>query len=244
MHVFLTSSPTGPLDGARKVVGMDSMNHFDQHLFSVWKENSRCLIIAASPQSFDMNDEMTHFFYHACLDSGLSVATFDCLDYRNPYIDLDYDVIFLGGGHVPTENAFFQDIHLKERLQDFDGILIGISAGTMNCASIVYAQPEEPGEAINPNYHRFIEGLGITDTQILPHYQMVKEYMLDGYRLYEDITYNDSYGHQFLVLVDGSYLYIHDGQEIVYGEAYIIKDGILTPICRENEHVWYNSSRV
>ena len=54
-------------------------------------------------------------------------------------------VILLSGGHVPTENAFFASMDLRDLLADFDGVIIGISAGSMNCADTVYAQPEEPG---------------------------------------------------------------------------------------------------
>ena len=38
----------------------------------------------------------------------------------------------------------------------------------MNCAQIVYAQPELEGEAIDPKYERFLEGLNLTKFQILP----------------------------------------------------------------------------
>lgn len=32
MAIFLTSSPTGPLDNSRKVDGLDKMNHFVDQL--------------------------------------------------------------------------------------------------------------------------------------------------------------------------------------------------------------------
>ena len=67
-----------------------------------------------------------------------------------------YDVIFLGGGHVPTQNAFFHRIGLREKIRNFDGIVIGISAGSMNSADVVYAQPELPGEAADESYQRFL----------------------------------------------------------------------------------------
>ena len=56
MIVFLTSSPTGPLDGARKVDGFDKKNKFFDNLKKYWKPNSRCLMIAASPHEYDAND--------------------------------------------------------------------------------------------------------------------------------------------------------------------------------------------
>ena len=70
-------------------------------------------------------------------------------------------MILLGGGHVPSQNQYFKDYKIKEKLKEFDGILIGISAGSMNCANIVYAMPEEAGESINPGYQRFLTGLHI-----------------------------------------------------------------------------------
>ena len=238
MVVFLTSSPTGPLDGARKVDGFDKKNKFYENLKKYWKENSRCLMIAASPQEYESNDEMTQFFGGTVWKEGLSCSVFDLWDDRTEDFSKEtlhsYDVIWLGGGHVPTENAFFKKIGLREKFSDFNGIIIGISAGTMNSADVVYAQPELPGEAVDPNYVRFFEGLGLTKTNILPHYQMVKDWYLDGKRLYEEITYNDSWGKEFLVLPDGSYLLIANGQEVVWGEAYVIANGMLTKICEDD----------
>ena len=38
MILFLTSSPTGPLDGSRPVDGLDKMNHFVDNLRKYWKK--------------------------------------------------------------------------------------------------------------------------------------------------------------------------------------------------------------
>lgn len=239
MILFLTSSPTGPLDGSRVVDGFDKMNQFSVNVKARWKENAKCLMITAFPEDDAANDEMLDFFKKTLQKEDLSFQTFDIWDGRTSdysgEILQSYDVIFLGGGHVPTQNTFFQKIQLREKLEGFDGMLIGISAGTMNSADIVYAQPELPGESIDPDYARCIRGLGLTNVNILPHYQMVKDYMLDGVRLYEDIIYKDSMGKQFFVLVDGSYLLQENGKEKIYGEAYLIANGRIMKICEENE---------
>lgn len=238
MIVFLTSSPTGPLDGSRKVDGLDKKNHFVDNLKKYWKDNSKCCIIAASPESYHMNDEMCEFFKNTFLQEKLSIQCFDLIDRRYSQFSKEdlhqYDVILLGGGHVPTQNNFFKDIELREKIEGFDGIIIGISAGSMNSADIVYCQPEEEGEAIDPNFQKWITGLNLTNTNIIPHYQMVKNRYLDGMRLYEDITYKDSINHHFIVLVDGSYLLI-DNKETIYGESYLIADGHIELLCHENE---------
>ena len=149
----------------------------------------------------------------------------------------EYDVVILAGGHVPTQNAFFKRIDLKERIKDFDGILIGISAGTMNSAETVYAQPELEGESIDEKYQRFLSGLGITTLMILPHYQDIKDDMLDGKRLFEEITFADSYGREFFALVDGSYFMIENGKTTLFGEAYLIKDGRIERICEKDKKI-------
>jgi len=65
---------------------------------------------------------------------------------------------------------------------------------------------------------------------LVPHYQMTKDYMLDGMRLYEDITFGDSYGRKIYVMVDGTYLYIDENGEELRGEAYLIEDGKMRQI--------------
>lgn len=235
MILFLTSSPTGPLDNSRPVDGLDTMNYFRENLYNCWKPQSRCLMITADPDNYDSNDEMTGFFADAFARTNLSWSSFDLWDGRTENFSREilhsYDVIILGGGHVPTQNAFFHKISLGDHIRDFQGIVMGISAGTMNCAATVYAQPELPGESIDPFYHRYLSGLGLTGTMILPHYQMVRNFWLDNRRLFEDITYGDSYGKSFLALTDGSYLMIQNGTETIWGEAYEISDGILRKIC-------------
>ena len=59
----------------------------------------------------------------------------------------------------------------------------------------------------------------------------------DGKRLFEDITFADSYGNRFTVLPDGSYVLCEDGIETVYGEAYIIENGSMEKICENGNSV-------
>ena len=239
MVVFLTSSPTGPLDNSRPVDGVDRKNGFLTHLKKYWKEQARCLIISAFPSDDAANDDMQVGMADAMRRSGLSVGTFDVWDDRTKDYSAEclqsYDIVFLGGGHVPTENEFFHRIDLRNKMKTYDGVVIGISAGTMNAADIVYVQPELPGEAVDPEFRREAMGLGLTKTNILPHYQMVKNWMLDGMRLFEEITYGDSRGRAFLALPDGSYLLQEAGEILVFGEAYRIADGVLEQIGAENE---------
>ena len=85
------------------------------------------------------------------------------------------------------------------------------------------------------NYPDVFLSCGMTDAMILPHYQKTRYFQLDGLRLFEDITYSDSMGRRFYALPDGSYLLGRHGKEELRGEAYLIQDGILKQISRENQ---------
>ena len=146
-------------------------------------------------------------------------------------------VILLAGGHVPTQNAFFREIGLRQLLADRERVIMGVSAGSMNAADVVYAQPEEAGEAVDPAYRRFIPGLGLTQRNILPHYHMVKDNVLDGMRLFEEITFSDSHGRTFWVLADGSYILETAGEARLYGEAWVIRDGAMQKVCEEGRSI-------
>ena len=239
--IFLTSSPFGPLDNSYEVEGLDPKNGFPDLVRERWKEDARVLIISAFPADIPANMEMRSFMEQALEISDLSLSAVDIWDDRTVEYSREalcsYDVIFLGGGHVPTENAYFDRIGLRDMIRDFDGMIIGISAGTMNAAETVYAQPEEEGEALDPDYERFIPGLGLTDINILPHMQMIAGMELDGMKIIEEISLGDSFGHDFLAIPDGSFVLIEEGLSTLYGEGWQIKDGQMRQICSEGDSV-------
>ena len=239
MKLFLTSSPIGIYRSNEPLnyKGFNPANGMVDALKQFWPDNARCLLISAFHDEYEVNDRMRDDYEHIVKDTGLSLSCMDICDSRNGKEKaaelLSYDFVILGGGHVPTENAFFRRIGLEEGLRGFDGIVMGISAGTMNCARIVYAQPELPGEATDTDYERFIPGLGLTEYNLLPHYNAVKNDILDGMRLIEDIAFADSIGHTFYAITDGSYLLQTEDRAEIRGEAYLIRDGNIRQICTE-----------
>lgn len=230
--VFLTSDPgTQYIENQE---GLNADNNFIENLKKYWKDNANVLLVSSDPYNDKMNEECRNFIKESFPLSGLSVENVDiCNDsHRDLAKHLDnYDFILLAGGHVPTENKFFKEIELKKEIEKFDGIVLGISAGTMNCASTVYAMPELEGESIDPEYKRYISGLGLTDINIIPHYQYLKGVMLDGSNMIDDIACSDSMGKKFYGVVDGAYVMIENGEHTLYGEGYIIENGNIQKIC-------------
>ena len=244
IKLFMTSSPMGAYRSAEAPAfkGLDPANGLVEELLSYWRENSRCLLISAFPDEYSVNDRMREDFERIFRETGLSLECMDLCDLRNGAEIISqlpqYDMVILGGGHVPTEKAFFDEIGLRDAFlsgDGWDGIVMGISAGSMNCAEVVYAQPEMQGEAADPSYQKFIRGLGLTDLNILPHYQAVKHDRVDGLRLMEDITYPDSFGKTFYAIVDGSYVLQTENRKEIRGEAYRIADGQIRKVCENGE---------
>ena len=232
MTLFLTSSPC--IDGAPRAI-LNPANGFLDRLRQALPENPRCLFIASSPDRRDLTCRFGADMFLAFAEAGIHFSAYQVLDGFNAEdaaeLIFDSDFLILAGGHVPTQYTFFRDIHLDVLLQEFEGTILSISAGSMNAAWEVYIQPEEAGESLDPDFVRFAPGLGLTSVSVCPHYQKVKHSMLDGKRLFEDITYPDSQGRSFCALPDGSYILVEDGSEILYGEAYRIRNGILEQLC-------------
>lgn len=242
MKAILTSSLGGQvkIDGKRLPAKLPETNGLLKCIKDVWKKDSKVMIISGSPEYFDKNDSVLFCLKGAFSLSELGTSEVLMCDERNKEIIErlpEIDVLILAGGHVPTQNSFMKTIGLKERLQSWDGLLIAWSAGSMNCAEMVYAGPELPGEAIDPNYQRWICGLGITKTNIFPHFEVLKDEMLDGMRLIEDITYSDSMGHEIIALNNGSFIVVDNGTEVLYGEAYSIKNGEQRQICTDDKWI-------
>ena len=208
MKSILASSLGGQIkvDGKRIPMKLMEDNGLLDRIRSCWKADSKVLIISGSPNFYEKNDSVISCLKESFSLSGLSYSEFLMCDERTKEIIErlpEMDVLILTGGHVPTQNAFMKELKIKERLQDWEGLLVAWSAGSMNCAETVYAGPELPGEALDPNYQRWISGLGMTRTNIFPHFQELKDEILDGMRLIEDITYADSMGHEIIALNNG-----------------------------------------
>ena len=235
MNVFITSSPY--LDGADRAI-LNPENHFLDNLRQALPPFPRALFIAADPQNREDTCRFGADTVAAFCEAGMPFQSYHILDGFNAeqaeILIANSDILLLSGGHVPTQNDFFQDIGLRQLLQGFDGVVVGISAGSMNCADVVYVQPEEEGES-SPDFPRWAEGLGLTDVNILPHYQKVKDNILDGLRLFEDITYADSMGNTFFVLPDGSYFYQDEDGLLLCGEGYRLQDGILEQLTQNGD---------
>ena len=200
----------------------------------------RVLLISAAPDDRGFTDSVRKGMSDCIHASGIGTEKIVMLDRRNaakaPELVRWADWIILCGGHVPTQNRFIHEIGLKELMKSFDGVVMGCSAGSMNCADHVYSHPELPGEARDPQYKRWLRGLGLTNINLVPHFEQVRYALVDGLRLFEDVAFPDSWGHRFYTFRDGGYVIQKKGRLAeLRGEAYEITRGAMRRISEENK---------
>ena len=77
------------------------------------------------------------------------------------------DIIYLQGGDPFVQLKYIKDNGYDEFLKNYDGILLGLSAGTMNLSKIAfYSKDEDYPETI------FYDALGIINLTIDPHFDI------------------------------------------------------------------------
>ena len=234
MTLFLTGSPTR--------YGEDhftSDNGFLDRVKAELPERPFILLVSAAPDDMAFTDSVLKGMSDCISKSGIIPRKTVMLDRRNASEARDLvkkaDWIILCGGHVPTQNRFINEIGLKGLLEGYKGVVMGCSAGSMNCADMVYSHPELPGEAVDPGYRRWLRGLGLTDINLIPHYHQVRNVILDGKRLFEDVVFPDSHRHRFYTFPDGGYVMVKDGRSTLFGEAWEITGGGMRKVSEENK---------
>lgn len=223
--------------GNRIAKNFGNENHILDNLKKYISNYDNFLFVTSDEYNFEATDVYANVTFQS-FNLTLPFKNYKILDSRTEknavQLIKDADLIFLCGGHLPTQNEFFNRINLKDKLKQTDAFIIGGSAGAMNMAENVYSIPELEGESIDPNFKRSLVGLGLTDINILPHYDVFTNVILDGKKFVEEIVLPDSYKRTVYALNNGSYILV-DGKNYLYGEAYLLKDGIINKINNRDE---------
>ncbi len=234
MKCFLTSSPT-----VGRTCVLNPANGFVDEISSAVGAAPHALFISSDPDNYGFTDGYAEMIRQGFRHIGISLRNYRTLDSRNAsnVSDLisESELVVLAGGHVPTQNRFFAETGLRDATTGFDGVVLGISAGSMNSADTVYSPPELDGEALDLGYQRFLKGLNLTQRMIVPHYDFWMNETLDGLDYVNGILRPDSLNRTFYALVDGSYLYSADGTEEIRGESYLIRNGEISPLADKDD---------
>lgn len=112
MSCFLTSRMDDPNTGE-----LNTANRFAEELRLRLPNPCRALHICSDPDNRDIMDRYTSITRQMLENAGFRFERFDPLDGRNEKLAEKLvggsDLLILAGGHVPTQNRFFQKISLR-----------------------------------------------------------------------------------------------------------------------------------
>lgn len=234
MVSFLTSSFVPYSDDPGAKTPLINENGFAENLCKYWTSSAKFLVVAADPDDAEKNEQIAREMQTTFSNAGFPFEEVKILDHRNSDKASELvswaDIIYLSGGHGPTENKFINEINLAVLLADYNGLFIGLSAGTLNAAFVTIQVPELPGESDDPNFVTYLPGLGITPINIVPHAKYFRTLKLDGKSFYDDILIPRSRGEKIYFIDDGSYFIINGGITEFFGTGEIIENGSVRKI--------------
>lgn len=214
---------------------IDNTNGIVEQIKRLIGGNHAILFIAASPDDSEKTDSYSSLIFGGLKLSGITFSEYLVLDNRTKNNAGEYvkraNVIFLSGGDTYIENEFFSEIHLKELLEGFKGVIIGQSAGSINMAGSVYNSPEE-GDLSEPIY---FEGLRLSSINIEPHF-VLDTNGFDEMQMYQrKHLLEESKRRPIYALCDGSHILETDESIMIYGKSFLIKDGHIIQICDDRK---------
>lgn len=145
----------------------------------------------------------------------------------------DTDVLFLTGGNPLEQYEFIKSKNLINFIKEYDGIIMGISAGSMNLTEKVLLLPvsEEYPETI------IYDGLKLAPFSIFPHFNIksVNDERVDmGYGqefIMNDLKKASKYSGVVYCLPDRCSLIVeNDKIRILDDKCYVIENGVLSEL--------------
>ena len=194
------------------------------------------LCFASSPDNYEKTDSYAKITYESFKMSGFNFKMMTVVDNRyqgNLRDDINKaDLIFLMGGHTLTQMQFFERINLRDLLKNYDGVIMGQSAGALNLADMVVCSPEDE-EEIDTDY--VWQGLGLTKINIEPHFILEPTNTLEERLREELLKLSDKY--QIYAIPDGSHIFDDGEQQTLYGEGYLVNKRKIKMICEKGKKV-------
>lgn len=165
---------------------IDNTNKIVDQMKNMLERQNTILFIVASFDDYEKVDFYSKLIFDSFKFSGFDFENYLVLDRRTADLSKKYventDLIFLSGGDIFIENEFFKDIKLKELLENYQRVIVGQSAGSINLASNVYNSPEDGNETDIKTIN--FDGLGLSNINIEPHFEFNDE-LFDENELYQ-----------------------------------------------------------
>lgn len=221
MRLFLASNIGGikKENGNKMPVKFFEDNKFLKNMKESIKDYNKFVIISSDPDNYKLNDNYLKLDTEILALSGLKFKESLVLDNRNKEdignILKNSSLIFLSGGNTFQQNMFLNAIKLKDYIKETDACIVGISAGAINSAEIVFSSPENEKDLTRSV---ILKGLALTTINVEPHFDLDNPNKIQMDSIIKESNNRIIYG-----LPDKSYIFNNK----VYGKCYrIYKENI------------------
>lgn len=183
-----------------------------EYLLKNIKSGMSIAFVSSVPQNYERTDEQVDRYTKAFSNIGIAFNNILSIDSRNTMeesknIIKNSDIVFLMGGSPELQMQFINKYKLTEVIQSAK-IVIGVSAGSMNQGSRVIYK-DDFDNYIMKDY----KGLGLTDINIFPHYDVNNQECIDEVEEVSKI-------HTITCLPNESFIYIEKGNTEIIGKYY------------------------
>ena len=225
------------VDGKKITHPIDNSNGIVDQIKNSLTSHKKIVFVASD---IDSTHESVESYSTTTFDSlkmvGISFDEYLILDGETKDKAAEYingaSLVFLCGGETYKQHIFFETIHLKELLKNYQGLVIGQSAGALNMAEDVFNSPED----MNNPEPLFFNGLGLTEINIEAHFVYDTSNFDDNEKNQRESVIKESFNRPLYGQCNGSHIYIdNDDNATIYGETYLIKDGNIECICKNGD---------
>ena len=237
-NIFLTSDfgAVKKINGAKVVCPADNTYGLISQIALVLGKGD-FVFIASSPEDYEKNDLYAENVFKSLTMAGLSFNKKVVIDGQNAETAesafASASLVFMAGGYPLSQIEFIKNFNLDKLLHNFNGVVLGQSAGAMNLAKRVYNYPEDLTEI---NDAKFWNGVGLSDITIIPHFDVESGNPgVEEIDLINDYFLPDSHNCTLYGVPNGSHVWIKNGISEFYGENYAIKNGVVSVLKKTNE---------
>lgn len=241
MKVFLTSNLNHyeKIDGVKVAKEIDNKNGLVDQLKSKLGGTRGILYIPADASDKGRIEEYSKILFDALRLSGIVFDNYYIVDDKSSVEEvrdkvLNSDLIFLSGGDTFTQMQYFEDIKLRDILSNYEGVIVGQSAGAINLVEDVYNSPECEEDFSRPCCFK---GLGKTNINIEPHFVLDTSDFDSDEMLHRNVMLEESRKRYLYAISDGSHIFDDGVEGIIYGECYLLRDGEVEKVCENGRNI-------
>ena len=182
--------------------------------------NSTITFIATTFNNYEKTDYNLNKIIDMFKNIGINFKTIHLIDSRieestmKEYLK-ESNIIFLMGGNPEEQMDKINEYHLASIIKNFSGIILGVSAGSMNQTTNVIYYDEEIGERLIE-----YEGLGFLDINLYPHLDF------NNIPYLKEIFEVSKHG-KIIALPNESFIKIINNIPEYHGEHYYVENGTI-----------------